>query len=384
MPLPQETSAADAENCGRAPESTDRKLRVGLIGASPTRGWAKISHVPALEHFPGFELSAVLGTDQAKADAAASAYGARIGYSDPSALFADPEIDLITVAVAVPDHRELVLGALTAGKHVYCEWPLGRTLSEAEEMAAAARDAKAKTAVGLQARCNPATIKAAELIADGAIGRVLGVRVLSTTMAWGPNVEAAMAMAEDPANAVNLITVQAMHTIDLAIAVVGGLTDIDALTGRQYPLVSVEGGVGPQDRRTFDHLLAHARLAAGGMLGVEVVGGAPVDDTPFRMEVTGEAGTLALVGGAPRGFQSGVLQLLRDGRPLPVDVTALNGLPDTAANVAAVYRALRSDILQDTRHAPDFDHAVRLTRMIDDVLASSSEGRRICADGWPT
>ena len=36
-----------------------------------------------------------------------------------------PDIDLVTVATRVPDHRELVLAALAAGKHVYCEWPLG-------------------------------------------------------------------------------------------------------------------------------------------------------------------------------------------------------------------------------------------------------------------
>src|SRR5579863_8135291 len=49
----------------------------------------------------------------------------------------DDRIDLITISVKVPAHRELVLAALNAGKAVYCEAPLGRTVAEAEEMASA-------------------------------------------------------------------------------------------------------------------------------------------------------------------------------------------------------------------------------------------------------
>ncbi len=109
-----------------------------------------------------------------------------MGYADAAALFADPAIDIVTVAVSVPAHRELVLGALAAGKHIYCECPLGRDLAEAEELAAAARTAGVHVAVGLQLRASAAARRARALIEAGAIGRVLSARVLSTPAAFGP------------------------------------------------------------------------------------------------------------------------------------------------------------------------------------------------------
>ena len=133
-----------------------KPLQVGIIGASAKAGWARESHVPAVQQLAGIELGAVVVRKQDEADAAAKAFGARVGYADPQALFDDPAIDIVTVAVKVPDHHDLVLGALKAGKHLYCEWPLSPTLGQAQELAAAARDAGVKVAIGLQTGANPA------------------------------------------------------------------------------------------------------------------------------------------------------------------------------------------------------------------------------------
>jgi predicted dehydrogenase len=43
---------------------------------------------------------------------------------------------VVAVTVKVPHHRELVSAALAVGKAVYCEWPLGRDLADAQAMAA--------------------------------------------------------------------------------------------------------------------------------------------------------------------------------------------------------------------------------------------------------
>ena len=198
-----------------------KDLQVGIIGASADRGWAKAAHVPAVQGLAGLHLAAVVSGGQAKSDAAAKAFGARVGYADAKALFADAEIDIVSVCVKVPDHRELVLAALAAGKHIYCEWPLGRSLAESEELAAAAGAAGVHVAIGLQTRRNSVARKAREMIVAGAIGRLLSARIVSSTVAFGPKVEAAMIFAENAVNGATLVTIQGAHTLDLAIAVLG-------------------------------------------------------------------------------------------------------------------------------------------------------------------
>ena len=131
-----------------------RNFGVGIIGASAGRGWAKIAHVPAVQGLANLELAAVASGSQSKADGAAKAFGAKRGYADGKDLVKDPAVDIVTIAVKVPDHRELVLAALEAGKHIYCEWPLGRNVAETEELAAAAQAAGLHAMIGLQTRLN--------------------------------------------------------------------------------------------------------------------------------------------------------------------------------------------------------------------------------------
>src|ERR1700682_1210147 len=112
-----------------------KEIRVGIVGADNKASWAKVSHVPAIKGLPGLKLAAVATRNEQSAREAAQAFGADRWFSDPFAMIRDDRIDVITISVRVPEHRELVLAALQAGKAVYCEAPLGCTVAEAEEMA---------------------------------------------------------------------------------------------------------------------------------------------------------------------------------------------------------------------------------------------------------
>ena len=357
-------------------------LRVGIIGASASGGWARDSHVPAVRGLEGLRLVAVATNSQKTADEAAHAFGVDAAYPSGLDLIRSTEIDLVTVATRVPDHQALVLAALAAGKHVYCEWPLGRGVDEAEAMRAAARAAGVQAAIGLQLRGNPVVRRSRDLIREGAIGRLLSARISSATAGFGPVVPAPFAYLEDPRNFANLVTIQAAHTIDMAIAIFGGLMDLNALATAQFPMVTVGDDPTPRPRTTFDHLLLQARFISSGVLDAEVSGGRP-PETPFVLEAVGTGGVLRIDGGAMRGFQSGRLALSRDGAPQAVDDGELASLSDAAANVAGVYAALRDGIRGEPSGAAGFDHAARLTRLVDDILDSSKLGRRVSAGAWP-
>ena len=349
-------------------------LRVGIIGA--TGGWARESHVPAVQKLAGLELAAVASSNQRTADAAARQYGVKAAYGSGLDLIRDPDIDIVTVAVRVPDHLQLVLAALAVGKHVYCEWPLGCDVGEARQMAAAAKAAGVHAVIGLQARGNPAVRQARALISSGELGRVLSARVYSSTAGFGPDVPDAYLWLEAPENGANLVTIQGVHTLDLAVALLGPLTDATALASRQYPLIAVGKNKTSRPRTTFDHILVQGRMTGGIPFSAEVAGGRSPGDTPFRLEVTAEKGNLVLEGGAPRGFQSGRLRLFIDGQPRPVDAGETSEMGDSAINVAGLYAALRDDITQGTDTAVHFDHAASLTQLVEELLLTTQDPTR--------
>src|SRR3954463_13373381 len=78
------------------------KIRVGIVGVNPSRGFASIAHVPALQALPDFEISAVCTSRQDSADAAAKHYRVPLAFCEVEKLAQDPNVDLVTVSVKVP------------------------------------------------------------------------------------------------------------------------------------------------------------------------------------------------------------------------------------------------------------------------------------------
>ena len=99
-------------------------------------------------------------------------YGAK-GYTDYCELLANPEIEVVSVCVPTTFHHAVVMEAIRHKKHVLVEKPIAFTLTEAEEMIAAAKEAGVILATGHVERFNPAVQKAKELIDDGVIGDIV-------------------------------------------------------------------------------------------------------------------------------------------------------------------------------------------------------------------
>lgn len=351
-------------------------LRVGIIGANVRGGWARDSHVPAVRGLNGLALAAVATNSQETADEAAHTFGAPKAYASGAALIADPDIDVVTVATRVPDHRDLVLAAIVAGKHVYSEWPLGRGSAESGEMVRAAKAAGVHTAIGLQLRASPAVRAARERLAAGEIGRLLSLGAFSSTAGFGAEVAVPFVYLEDPAAFANLVTIQGAHTLDLVWALGGALANLSALASRQFPKIRLGDDAELRRRETFDHLLVQGLFEGGGPFAMEVAGGRK-GDTPFFLDIVGETGSLRLDGGAPRGLQSGRIGLAENGKRVAVDEGELAAMPDAAVNVAGVYAALRDDIRQGATRVSGFGHAVNLSLLVENVFLSSEEGRSV-------
>src|SRR2546428_2031333 len=115
-------------------------IRVGIIGAIPDRGWAAQAHIPALKSLSDdFEITALSTSRRESAHAASTRFGVPLAFDNYQELVNSGAVDVVAVTVKVPYHLELATAAVDAGKAVYCEWPLGNGLNEAENFAALAK-----------------------------------------------------------------------------------------------------------------------------------------------------------------------------------------------------------------------------------------------------
>src|SRR6266568_8945541 len=141
------------------------RIRVGIIGANPDRGWAAQAHIPALRMLADdFEITALSTSRRESADAASKRFGVPLAFDNAQDLVDSPDVDVVAITVKVPHHFELASAALGAGKAVYCEWPLGNGLNEADTLATLARKKGVLAVAGLQARSAPSVAYVHDLI----------------------------------------------------------------------------------------------------------------------------------------------------------------------------------------------------------------------------
>ncbi len=349
-------------------------LRLGIAGANAERGWFRDAHFPALQRLPGMQVYAVSARTQQIADQAATAFSAQQAYADSLALTRDPLVDIVAVTVKVPEHRAIVLAALDAGKHVYCEWPLGRDLAEAEEMGEAARKAGVHVAVGLQGTNTAAVRHAAKLVREGAIGTPLNLRVLSSTAGWGTAAPPNYAYLQDKRNGATLATIAGGHTLAMIESVVGAFAEVSARNSILQDTVEIVGTGEKIARTCADHMLITGKHTSGCVSSVEIIGGASI---PLRFELRGTKGTLEITGHHPGGYQCGHLTVTTEPASEPQLRLAMPDLEGNPLNVAQLWAQFAGDIRSGTRTVPDFAAAVRLTRLLDAIDLASDQGRTI-------
>jgi predicted dehydrogenase len=133
-------------------------------------------HVEALRRL-GIPVKGILGSSPGKSEIAAKTLGLPKAYVSYDEILSDPEVEVVHITTPNRQHREMVIGALDAGKHVVCEKPLATSSLETFELVErAGKNPTLVTAVNYNVRFYPLVLHARDLLQRGAIGRVLGVR----------------------------------------------------------------------------------------------------------------------------------------------------------------------------------------------------------------
>ncbi len=146
-------------------------IGMGVIGC----GGIASGHLPAYRDVEGIEAVAVCDIDEQAARARAEEFDVPAVYTDWRELLEDERVDAVSVLLPHHLHRDVAVAAARAGKPVLCEKPMATSLSEVDDMIAAADGSGVVLMVGQILRFRPANIMARELIRDGAIGEVRNV-----------------------------------------------------------------------------------------------------------------------------------------------------------------------------------------------------------------
>lgn len=153
----------------------NRKLRIGMIGCGEI---AYSATGPAIQNAGNAEM--VIGVDPVPEVAAS--FGDRFGIEASTRLddvLGRSDVDAVVISTPHHTHAPLTIAAAQAGKHVMCEKPIACTPTEAQDMIAACQAAGVLLSVNLVLRYSPDANAVKKLIAQGAIGKVIAVKLHS-------------------------------------------------------------------------------------------------------------------------------------------------------------------------------------------------------------
>src|SRR5437868_14770952 len=104
-------------------KNESHKIRVGIIGANPDRGWAMQAHIPVLKSLSDdFEITALSTSRRESAAAAGKLFGVPLAFDNHHDLVNSAAVDVVAITVEVPYHFEFSCDDLTDGRTVFCEW----------------------------------------------------------------------------------------------------------------------------------------------------------------------------------------------------------------------------------------------------------------------
>ncbi len=142
----------------------DRRLRVGILGCGPI---AQFAHFESAVKARNTDLHAICDVASDLVQRMGDTYQPAKRFHDYNAMLADPDLDAVIIATSDGYHVPASLKALAAGKHVLCEKPVGTTVEEVEELAAAVKRSGLVLQVGHMKRFDPGLEAARDFVRDG-------------------------------------------------------------------------------------------------------------------------------------------------------------------------------------------------------------------------
>ncbi len=254
-------------------------LNTAVIGA----GAIHICHINALRQIPGVALRALVDTESVKGLKLAMGYQCRF-YQDYREMLLDDAIDVVHICTPHVEHKPMILAALVAGKHVFCEKPVGMNRSELVDITRAAEQASGLLGVCYQNRYNPTSLRIRQALDDSELGKMLSIKAVLTWSRSGTYYTESPWRGRLATEGGSLLINQAIHTLDLMQWFAGGVTRVKGVVDSGELAAVTEGE---------DSAMATLHFANGAR-GLFYASNCNTTDSPLLMEIHCERGSLLL------------------------------------------------------------------------------------------
>ena len=360
--------AADFHPSSRMEPKPLRYAVIGMGNISPY-------HLRDIAGQPGITVVGFADAADPKTWKVAAEHAAVPRYQDVEQMLRETKPDLVSICTPNKFHRAYTLLALKHGAHVTCEKPMAMTVAEAESMEAARAAAGKLGGINFSYRNVAAFRFARELLAAGELGRLLRVNAIylqsflgapATPHSWRNNVELA---------GFGALGDLGVHMIDGVFFLTG--LDYRRVVGLAQTLMPEQAdAAGVLRPVTTDTNAAFLAELAGGVVATfETTQVAPGYGNHFRIEISGEKGTLAVLSDQPEAIW------LRAGASLTKYATWKTDVPLQQLPTDFIYRgappspgAIVHAIRGKKVDFPTFADGLRAQRVLGALLDSMKSG----------
>jgi predicted dehydrogenase len=271
--------------------STDRKLRVGIIGAGGFAG----THMDYFRRLDNVEVVAFVRRDAAKLAEMQKRWDVPQGFTDHREMLAKAEIDAVDIITPTNTHKRLAIDSAAAGKHILCDKPLAMTADECQEMVEAAEKAGVIHSTNFNQRGNTAIGRMKRYMDRGYVGNFIhGTIWWGMTLQHGTRPEVLSWRFKPETGGGSVYEI--IHVFDMARFLNGEVARISAILNtaeKRRPFTDLPGGM---DVHVPDSSAFLLEFVNGGYCVIHTSfvsrGLDPDGGTHARIEVTGSTGRI--------------------------------------------------------------------------------------------
>ncbi|MHB1294604.1 MAG: Gfo/Idh/MocA family protein [Anaerolineae bacterium] len=267
-------------------------LGYGMIGRVHSMAYGQLRFMYPGQ-LPPVQLAAVCASRRETAFAAAQEAGFKTWCLTTEELLEREDVTVVDVVTPNDLHHEMVLAAIAAGKHVYCEKPLALNAQEARAMYAAARRADVRVGMTFNYRFVPAILRARQIMEEGLLGEVYAFRAEYLHAGYqDPTRPLSWRMQRERAGGGALVDLGS-HAIDLVRYLMGEFAAVQCTTRTYIPERPVRAGAAEKGPVTVDDAAwVQARLQSGAIGTIEATRFATGTVDDLSIAIYGQRGSL--------------------------------------------------------------------------------------------